>query len=206
MDNYEHYLRMIKEGASHIRGFEKVSKGKPAYKILYHGDIGPARLDILGHGDQTCERQQIALDNGCTILPKIIHTDYMLSHRIKMSEWVEGPYYSDLFEQNKLELNMFEILGEQMAQLNNITNDEGLHLHNDDITMRNMLWDGEKAVVFDMDRLWWEENPDNSYVKILLKRLVKKPYIDAFLEGYKKHRDVSNISQLCESRNWRWKR
>lgn len=205
-DNYEHYLRRIKEKADHVKGFKKVSKGKPAYKIIYHGDIRPARLDILNAHDPHPARQELAKEKGCDIFPEIIQVDYDLAHKIKISEWVEGDYYSDLFEKGKLELNMFEKLGEQMAQLNNITNEDGHYLHNDDITMRNMLWDGEKAVVFDMDRLWWEENPDNSYVKILLKRLVKREYIDAFIKGYSRFRDVSNITQLCESRNWKWKR
>jgi len=205
-DIYEPCLRRIKESHDHIKGFRKVSKGKPAYKILYYGSLSPTRLDILDFHDKTCQRQQLAADAGCTIFPEIITLDYILTYKVKQSAWVEGPYFDDLHKQGKLEGHMLEKLGEQMAQLNNISNENGHYLHNDDITMRNMLWDGEKAVVFDMDRLWWEDNPDNSYVKILLKRLVKKEYIDSFLKGYSRFRDVSNITQLCESRNWKWKR
>lgn len=188
-----------------VESIQKVSKGKPAYKVLYEND-NIYRVDILNEGDETTERQKMSHELGCNIFPKIISVINWENYTIKISEWVEGSYFSDLFEQNKLELNMFEKLGEQMAQLNNIANEQGQYLHNDDITMRNMLWDGDKAIVFDMDRLWWEDNPNNSYVKILLKRFVRRNYIDAFLKGYARHRDVSSISQLCASHNWRWKR
>lgn len=207
MANWEkHYLDKFKTKYSKVKSFEKVSKGKPAYKISY-SDMGRnSRLDILPLRDNTHKLQEVVWNRGYDIFPEVYNTEIINDRILKVSEWVKGTYYSDLFESNKLELNMFEKLGEQMAQLNNITNEDGWRLHNDDITMRNMLWDGEKAVVFDMDRLWYEENVDNSYVKILLKRLIKIDYIDAFLKGYSVHRDVSNMSRLCAERNWKWKR
>ncbi len=97
-------------------------------------------------------------------------------------------------------------LGQSVAIMNNIKGKAG-YLHNDDITMLNILWsDAGNLVMFDLDRLQFINRPELSLIKILLKRIIHRDMINQFIEGYTVHRDTSALIEMCEERKWRWLR
>jgi tRNA A-37 threonylcarbamoyl transferase component Bud32 len=162
-------------------------------------------MDFLKGKDKTINMQKTGLANGLTCFPEILGLVNDGSRIVKLSEWIDGEIFTTLFESGSLDENMFFMLGDQVGRMNNIKNSKGASLHNDDLTFRNMVWT-DKPVIIDMDRTSYDPRPDNSLVKILLKRIIDRNFINAFLEGYSQHRDVSNLSALCEARNWTWKR
>jgi len=187
-----------------VKAYKKISSWRKSYKVrLSNNNL--IRMDFLKRKDKTTQLQKIGLSNGLVCFPEIIGIVDYGSMVVKLSEWIEGELFTTLSESGSLSKNMFFLLGDQMGRMNNIKNSCGASLHNDDITFRNMVWT-DKPMIIDMDRTSFDPCPDNSLVKILLKRIIDRNFINAFLEGYAQHRDVSNLSTLCETRSWTWKR
>lgn len=187
-----------------VRAYKKVSSWRQVYKVRLE-DRTLVRVDLLKLKDKTTSHQQRAIDEGCDLFPEIKRVFSFPDCRMKVSSWEEGELFSCLHESGNLESSMMFQLGKSVGHLNSMENSNGYNLHNDDITMRNVVWVGH-PVIFDLDRLKYYQHVDNSLVKVLLKRIIRKDYMDAFIEGYKEHRDVSNLCGLCESRDWKWKR
>ena len=198
------YLNNFTMNLGSVKAYKKISSWRKSYKIrLSNNEL--IRMDFLGCKDKTVKMQKMGLSNGLTCFPEILGLLEGGGRVVKLSEWIDGELFTTLFESDSLDKNMFFLLGDQMGQMNSIKDAHGASLHNDDITFRNMVWT-DRPIIIDMDRTSFDPYPDNSLVKILLKRIIDREFIAAFLEGYARHRDVSNLSALCEARNWIWKR
>jgi len=197
----KNYNKILTERFGKILSKKLVSKWRQVYRI--ETKLGAKRLDVLHRKDKTLSYHQTILDNGLKFVADIEAVIPVGDHVLKISEWIDGKFYDDLYKQEDLQSKMFLDLGRCVGKLNNITNKRGHCLHNDDITMRNIIWDGS-CRMFDLDRLDYESVPENSMVKILLKRLRYRDFIDWFLEGYSEYRNADKIIDLCASRDWIW--
>jgi hypothetical protein len=197
------HIRKIESQFGKIIKRERVSSWRQVYKLHFKSSV--LRLDILKKNDPTLMYHKMCLDQGLICFPKIQKVFKEGNLCLKISEWIEGRTYSDIFRSGSLEKSMVFKMGSSVAKVNMISQNR-LHLHNDDITYHNVMLDRNgNFIMFDLDRLSFIKDVDGALVKTLLKRISNKEMIDSFLEGYKKHRDINNLISLCQQRNWKWK-
>lgn len=198
------YIKKIEEHFGGVKRCTRVSSWRQVYKIDF--DNYSLRLDVLNSCDETTRLHQLCLDKGLTCFASIKKNIKVKNRCLKISEWILGRTYDELFNSNLLTEEMLIKMGESMALVNNIS-EGGLFLHNDDVTYCNVILDeNNNFIMFDLDRLFLMENPSAALVKTLLKRIARKNMMDAFLEGYKRHRDITETVSLCELRNWKWRK
>ena len=201
MNKYQR--RIIEEKLGSMLSYKKVSKWRAVYQLVFKDKI--LRLDILKKNDETLNCHRLCLDKGLNCFPEIKEVLRSGGFDLKISVWVEGKTYSELYESGLLTEAMMVQMGSFLAKTNNIRNGS-LYLHNDDVTYHNVMLDAEGCfMMFDLDRLSFVKDVDGALVKTLLKRIGNKNMIDSFLSGYEKYRDTSNLVSLCAKRNWKWK-
>jgi len=197
------HIRKIEKHFGKVVKHKRVSKWRQVYKIDFNDSV--LRLDILTKGDETLSHHEICLEAEIDCFPKIKKVFDVGNLCLKMSDWVIGHTYSEMVQSDSLTEDMLFKMGSSIAKINNISKND-LYLHNDDITYHNVMLDTNgNFVMFDLDRLLFIKDTDGALVKTLLKRIGNRKMIDAFLSGYKEHRDISNLVYLCDQRKWQWK-
>jgi len=165
-------------------------------KIIIEND-DPLRLDIKYPKNIT--RLQMIANKTDIEIPKVV----LIEGQYKFSEWIEGVMIRDVWDVNEVLIKS----GDLIARLNLIKDPVTNHfLTNDEFSGTNAIWTKDKKVyIVDHGRMKAELNPDNSLIKLLLKRIVGgRKNINLFLEGYSKHRSIDNIMKLLEEKNWKW--
>jgi len=165
------------------------------YKIEVEN--GPSiRLDINFSGILN-RLQKIATDNDIE-MPKILK----IKDGYKFSQWVEGVMLARVWDIAEV----FIKSGDLMGRLNSIKDPvNGKFLTNSEFSSTNAIWTEDKKVfIIDHDRLKTTDNPDDSIVQVLVKRIREMNRINLFLEAYSKYRNVDNIVAKAAKRNWSW--
>lgn len=154
------------------------------------------RLDINFPGNLN-KLQKIALNNNIEF-PKIL----LIKDGYKFSQWVEGVMLARVWDIAEV----FSKSGDLVGRLNCVKDpDSGKFLTNSEFSSTNSIWTEDKKVfIIDHDRLKTSDNPDDSVVQILLKRIREKERINLFLKSYSKYRGINNIMEKIERRNWNW--
>lgn len=125
---------------------------------------------------------------------------------LKISEWIVGETYQYHLTSNTLTEEMLFKMGESIASMNRITR-KGLHLHIGDMHYGNVLWDTNNCcMICDFGGLSFtkDDHIHERLVRLLLIKIKERNLIDAFIEGYKTHKDVSKLVSLCEEKNWEY--
>jgi tRNA A-37 threonylcarbamoyl transferase component Bud32 len=175
--------------------FQIVHIKKKVYKVISK-DV-TYRLDV-GYSTRVLDLQYEMIKNGINV-PKVLATKMYSNKLFKLSEWIHG----SLDLGNNLEV--YSLLGEQVAKLNLIKLPDGNFIGCADINSTGVVFNGKDVYIIDLGRSKVKNNPDQSVVQILLKRIKIKERIEAFLEGYSKYRSITNIRTLCEERQWKWR-
>lgn len=177
----------------------KQKKGKNIYQIISDDNI--YRLDI-NYLKETIEFQEILLNNNINVPKIIFYKETSKNNCIKLSEWIIGNLWSD--DSNNLE--MFELLGEELAKINSLKYNDKFLVNSDTNSSGVVYTKDKKLFIIDLNTLYPCSDTDPYVVKILTKRIKVKERIDSFLKGYSKIKDTKNIIKMCEERDWRWKK
>lgn len=134
--------------------------------------------------------------------PKIIFYKKVGKKIFKFSEWIHGKLLAEVSHLEEVNIKA----GEMFAKLNNIKDPKtGLFITIGEINNTSMIWTEDKRlVIIDQGtiRALTENKIDGVVYKNLVKRMKYKKRIDMFLQGYSKHRDISNILKIANKRNW----
>ena len=131
-------------------------------------------------------------------VPKVVFIDGIY----KFSEWIDGVMIIEVLNID----DVFVKSGDLVARLNLIKDPKtGKFLTNSEFSGTNAIWTKDKKVyIVDHGRMRTSSNTDSSVIIILLKRIQTRKRINLFLEGYSKHKDITNIIKGLDARNWKW--
>ena len=186
-----------------LRIFKVMKRNPRVYKVdLNDGTV--LRFEIMN----LAEHNKILLQNTANLYhdgtPKIIFYKIVGKRIFKFSEWIHGKLLAEVSHLE--EVNIKE--GEMFAKLNNIKDPKtGLFITIGEINNTSMIWtEDRRLVIIDQGtiRALSEAGIDGVVYKNLIKRVKYKKRIDMFLEGYSKHRDISNILKIANKSNWRF--
>lgn len=198
----EIYLKVVEENFGIVKEIQSIGNCGKKYKVDLEDSI--IKVDILYPGDDTIRCHKICLDKGYKFLPKIKKVIEVGNKRVKVSDWVIGDTYLELCRLNSLTVKMLFEMGKSTALLNNVE-EQGQHLHIPDLVYQNVVWDTNGCfMMIDFGALCFRRGIFDNLCRLLLREVKKRNLIDAFVKGYKKHRDVRRLVNLCEEKNWEY--
>lgn len=194
----EIYLKAIEKNFGIVKKFQMIGNWREVYRVDLENSI--IRVDILSSDDSTMECQIFGIKERIVCFPRIKEIIKLGDIWLKISEWIIGETYQHYWNSNTLTEEMLFKMGESIALMNKITQ-KGLHLHITDMHYKNVLWDMDNCCVMcDLDSLHWTEDDyiNKRLIMLLFRKIKERNMIDAFIEGYKKHRDVRKLVSLCK--------
>jgi hypothetical protein len=186
-----------KEFNKKINEVVRIRMNRKVYRITFE-DGQQIRLDIE-FPDQTNRLQSLLSDKDVNI-PKIIKIFKADKQTFKASEWISGILLYSVWDLAEV----FYKSGELLAKMN-LIQFENKFCTNTEFSSTNVVWTPDKKVyIIDQGKLVLTEYPDHYIMMILLKRIRNRERIEEFLKGYSNYRNIDEIRNSIEKKNWEW--
>lgn len=207
-------IRSICSEITHLELTEIEKINKPTKKnpfILNFGLVKKLRLDCISQKDyERVIKFRLLLEKNNINISKLLSYNHKIEtgEYLIISEWIYGDELhlklKGLDEKNK-QLVLISY-GELIGKMSSIKV-ENFYVLNTDIGMPNIIVTEEnKLIIVDHQKLRLVTDTQRVLVivKLLLKRIKRRAWMNLFLEGYGKYFDIKDIVQKCDDYNWLW--
>lgn len=187
----------------------KKDEGGKIY-ILFLNNKGKMRLDVKPYNEEeerTNYLRKLAEENKVNV-SKLLKIFQIEKRIYRFNEWISGDTLYEIRRSGNTSDNkeIYFKFGQEVGKLYSIKEND-LFLCNNDMGLTNIVWTPKKEIFFiDHGKLCLQKSVDIEIVKILLKRIRNKEMSSWFLEGYSNYFDVKNILEICNKRDWIWKK